>query len=176
MEDELEAGGEGEAADASAVAGSGFASAFRAAFAEERNERCTGWRGEAGGRKCRLWVTVFVDGVRESTGAAVLGVPGILASARGKGLSLDRTESEEGARDAPPLPSLFIAIPPRAGCWLAVPASGTGAFELRSLFICALTFLKCRSYSQAACCRRKGCDTPKSWALKDFSSACTCDQ
>jgi hypothetical protein len=99
-------------------------------------------------------------------------VPGAASSPLGIGLSRDRIDSEDGALDAPtpPLPSLFIGIPPTApgvGCWLAIPppCADAGTFDVLSLFICALTCWKCRSYSHAACCRRKGCVTPNSCAL-----------
>lgn len=132
------------------------------------NDRCTACLGELGGRKCLLCVIVAADGVLDRSGRTV-GVPGA-ASPRGTGLSLDHIDNEDGAREAPPpFPSLFIGIPPTtcaAVCWLAVPVcGGVGAFEVRSLLICALTFWKCLSYSQAACWRRNGCVTLNSSAL-----------
>lgn len=165
-EDE-EAGGDGAASSAT---GKGVASFLRelAAAAVPLNDRCAGCLGDDGGRKCRLCVTVAAEGVRDSSGRTD-GVPGA-ASPRGTGLSLDRIDSEDGALEAapPPLPNLFMGTPPTVGvCWPvgAAPWTGVGAFVVRSLVICALTCWKCRSYSQAACWRRKGCVTPKSWAL-----------
>lgn len=111
------------------------------------------------------------------------GEPGILVSTRGRGLSLGLVERDEGARDAvpvnlraslasdmhlhPPLPRRFMGRPPIIGlCPVVGPRTEVGAFEDRSLLICALTCWKCLSYSHAACCRRKGCVTPNSSALE----------
>lgn len=62
------------------------------------------WRGD-GGRKCLLWVTVFVEGVRDKGGgtgpgvAPTRGVPGLLASTREMGLSF-RMERDDGVLEA----------------------------------------------------------------------------
>lgn len=88
---------------------------------------------------------MFVEGVRESGGAAVRGVPGVLVSPLGIGLSLDRIDNADGVFDAPapPLPSLFIGTPPTAAC--AQPEPEFVAFELPTFFICARTWDRCRS-------------------------------
>jgi hypothetical protein len=113
---ELDAGDEREVL-ISVVAGSGGVSSLRGGGGcEVLNERGTSRRGE-GGRKCLLWVIVFVEGVRESGGAVSIvrrhsrhpdtkrlppgrGELGILVSTRGSGLSLGLIERDEGGREA----------------------------------------------------------------------------
>lgn len=110
-----EAGGDAAASPAvDSVVGSALREVVVPAL--PRNERCTGWRGDAGGRKCLLCVTVAADGVLDSSVGLIAGVPGGPISPLGTGLSLDRIDNAEGAL-GPPLPSLFIGMPPTTdGC------------------------------------------------------------
>lgn len=142
-----EVGSEGFGALSVGFESMGACVGLRGGGKDERKERWRSCRGDAAGRWARDWVMVFVDGVRESDGAAVLGVPGVLASPLGIGLSLGRTDRADGVLEAPepPLPSRFIGTPPAAGCALPGPEVVAVVFELPTFFICARTCDRCRS-------------------------------
>jgi hypothetical protein len=117
-------------------------------------------------------VTVFADVVREMVGAAA--VTGTACAGRGVLGALGRTDIDEGARETndtlairPPEKEKGGSAPgflPAVG----VPTTGlfppAAALEARMRVICALTRLKCRSYSHAACRSRNAVSTPNSAA------------
>lgn len=93
---------------------------------------------------------VLVEGVRDGPAGRMVSV-GINSDALGNGLSLPRTDKDDGV--LPPIDSLLASLAVVLG-W--PPTPGDATVDAPTFLICSLTFSICRWYSHAACCNMNG--------------------